>query len=213
MRRFRARRAVDRRSHVNRPVEPPFVTQAFLISTGAVALAEIGDKTQLLSLVLAARYRKPLPIIVGVFAATLLNHGCAGALGEWLGALVTPSVMRWALAFSFIAMGLWILVPDKLDAAEADTNRSRLGVLGATFVAFFIAEMGDKTQIATVALAARFHDYIGVVAGTTAGMMIANVPAILLGDRFAHRLPTRVVHGVAAVMFVVLGALALFRGV
>nr|WP_218883805.1 TMEM165/GDT1 family protein [Burkholderia guangdongensis] len=184
-----------------------------MISTGAVALAEIGDKTQLLSLVLAARYRKPLPIIAGVLVATLVNHGCAGALGEWLGMLVTPSVMRWALTFSFIAMGVWILVPDKLDADEADTSRSRLGVFGATFVAFFLAEMGDKTQIATVALAARFHDYIGVVAGTTTGMMLANVPAILLGDRFAHRLPTRIVHGVAAVLFVVLGALALFRGV
>ena len=143
----------------------PYVSQAFLISTGAVALAEIGDKTQLLSLVLAARYRKPVPIILGVLVATLVNHGFAGALGEWLGVLVTPSIMRWALAFSFIAMGLWILVPDKLDADEANANRSRLGVFGATLVAFFLAEMGDKTQIATVALAARFQDYIGVVAG------------------------------------------------
>ncbi|PRF55399.1 hypothetical protein C6T58_22780 [Burkholderia multivorans] len=186
------------------------MTQAFLISTGAVALAEIGDKTQLLSLVLAARYRKPLPIILGVLVATLVNHGCAGALGEWLGALVTPSIMRWALAVSFVGMGLWILVPDKLDADEANANRSRLGVFGATFVAFFLAEMGDKTQLATVALAARFQDYIGVVAGTTFGMMLANVPAILLGDRFAHRLPTKLVHGIAAVLFVVLGVLALF---
>ncbi|MCA8286901.1 TMEM165/GDT1 family protein [Burkholderia vietnamiensis] len=185
------------------------MSQAFLISTGAVALAEIGDKTQLLSLVLAARYRKPVPIILGVLAATLVNHGLAGALGEWLGALVTPSIMRWALAFSFIAMGLWILVPDKLDEDEASATRSRLGVFGATLVAFFLAEIGDKTQIATVALAARFHDYIGVVAGTTFGMMLANVPAILLGDRFAHRLPTKLVHGIAAVLFVVLGALAL----
>lgn len=185
------------------------MSQAFLISTGAVALAEIGDKTQLLSLVLAARYRKPVPIILGVLVATLVNHGFAGALGEWLGALVTPSIMRWALAFSFIAMGLWILVPDKLDADEANANRSRLGVFGATLVAFFLAEMGDKTQIATVALAARFEDYIGVVAGTTFGMMLANVPAILLGDRFAHRLPTKLVHAIAAVLFVVLGALAL----
>ncbi|EAY69446.1 hypothetical protein BDAG_02204 [Burkholderia dolosa AU0158] len=186
------------------------MSQAFLISTGAVALAEIGDKTQLLSLVLAARYRKPLPIIAGVLVATLVNHGFAGALGEWLGALVTPSIMRWALAVSFIGMGLWILVPDKLDADEANTNRSRLsGVFGATLVAFFLAEMGDKTQLATVALAARFQDYIGVVAGTTLGMMLANVPAIVLGDRFAHRLPTKLVHGIAAALFVALGALAL----
>ncbi|MHA7234944.1 TMEM165/GDT1 family protein [Burkholderia pseudomallei] len=188
------------------------MTEAFLISTGAVALAEIGDKTQLLSLVLAARYRKPLPIIAGVLAATLINHGFAGALGEWLGIYLTPAVMRWALALSFIGMGLWILVPDKLDADEANANRSRLGVFGATFVAFFLAEMGDKTQIATVALAARFQDYVGVVAGTTLGMMLANVPAILLGDRFAHRLPTKLVHGIAAVLFIVLGALAVLHG-
>ncbi|MCC8395121.1 TMEM165/GDT1 family protein [Paraburkholderia sp. MMS20-SJTR3] len=186
------------------------MTQAFLISTGAVALAEIGDKTQLLSLVLAARYRKPLPIILGVLAATLINHAGAGALGAWLGSLLTPTIMRWALAVSFIGMGLWILVPDKLDDEEANTSRSHLGVFGTTVVTFFLAEMGDKTQIATVALAARFHDFFGVVAGTTLGMMIANVPAILLGDRFAHRLPTKLVHGIAAVMFVVLGAMALF---
>jgi len=172
------------------------VFHAFLISTGAVALAEIGDKTQLLSLVLAARYRKPMPII----------------LGAWLGSLLTPAIMRWALAISFIGMGLWILVPDKLDDEEANTNRTHLGVFGATVVAFFLAEMGDKTQIATVALAARFHDFFGVVAGTTLGMMIANVPAILLGDRFAHRLPTGIVHGIAAVLFVVLGTMALFGG-
>ena len=184
--------------------------QALLISTGAVALAEIGDKTQLLSLVLAARYRKPVPIIFGVLVATLVNHAGAGALGAWLGSLVTPTVMRWALAASFIGMGLWILVPDKLDEDEAKANRTHLGVFGATVVTFFLAEMGDKTQLATVALAARFHDFFGVVAGTTLGMMIANVPAILLGDRFAHKLPTKAVHGIAAVMFVVLGALALF---
>ncbi len=192
------------------PGIPHNVDHAFLISTGAVALAEIGDKTQLLSLVLAARYRKPLPIILGVLVATLVNHAGAGALGAWLGTLVTPAIMRWALAVSFIGMGLWILVPDTLDEDEAKANRTRLGVFGATVVAFFLAEMGDKTQIATVALAARFHDFFGVVAGTTLGMMIANVPAIILGDRFAHRLPTKVVHGIAAVMFVVLGAMALF---
>src|SRR5690349_3626842 len=185
------------------------VEQAFLISTGAVALAEIGDKTQLLSLVLAARYRKPIPIMLGVLVATLANHAGAGAIGDWLGALVTPTIMRWALTISFIAMGIWVLIPDKLDANEANVARGRLGVFGATLVTFFLAEMGDKTQIATVALAARFHEFIGVVAGTTLGMMLANVPAILLGERFAHRLPTRTVHGIAAVMFVVLGAMAL----
>jgi len=185
------------------------VNQAFLVSAGAVALAEIGDKTQLLSLVLAARYRKPLPIILGVLVATLVNHSGAGALGTWLGAFVTPGVMRWALAASFVAMGLWILVPDKLEEGEANVNRSQLGVFGATVVTFFLAEMGDKPQIATVALAARFQDFFGVVAGTTLGMMIANVPAILLGDRFAHKLPTKLVHAVAAVLFVVLGVLAI----
>jgi Ca2+/H+ antiporter, TMEM165/GDT1 family len=188
------------------------VNQAFLVSAGAVALAEIGDKTQLLSLVLAARYRKPVPIILGVLVATLVNHAGAGALGTWLGALLTPSVMRWALAVSFVAMGVWILVPDKLDNGETDVNRSHLGVFGATVVSFFLAEIGDKTQIATVALAARFHDFFSVVAGTTLGMMIANVPAILLGDRFAHKLPTNLVHGVAAILFIVIGVLAL-RGV
>lgn len=209
-RRNRARRVVGRRSFIFGPRNPFNVNQAFLISTGAVALAEIGDKTQLLSLVLAARYRKPVPIILGVLTATLINHAGAGALGAWLGSMLTPTIMRWALAASFIGMGLWILVPDKLDDEEANTNRTHFGVFGATVVTFFLAEMGDKTQIATVALAARFHDFFGVVAGTTLGMMIANVPAILLGDRFAHRLPTRLVHGIAAVMFVVLGAMALF---
>jgi putative Ca2+/H+ antiporter (TMEM165/GDT1 family) len=188
------------------------VEQAFLISTGAVALAEIGDKTQLLSLVLAARYRKPVPIMLGVLAATLVNHACAGALGAWLGTLLTPGIMRWALGISFVVMGLWVLIPDKLDPSETNVGRSHLGVFGTTIATFFLAEMGDKTQIATVALAARFHDFFGVVAGTTLGMMLANVPAIWLGERFAHKLPTKAVHGVAAVLFVVLGALAFIRG-
>jgi Ca2+/H+ antiporter, TMEM165/GDT1 family len=188
------------------------MTEAFLVATGAVALAEIGDKTQLLSLVLAARYRKPWPIVFGVLAATLANHAGASAVGTWLSALVTPSVMRWALAASFIVMGLWVLVPDKLDPDDARPARTRLGIFGTTLVTFFLAEMGDKTQIATVALAARFHDFFSVVAGTTFGMMLANVPAIFLGERFAHRLPGGAVHGIAAVLFVVLGVLAI-RGV
>jgi len=187
------------------------VSQAFLISTGAIAFAEIGDKTQLLSLYLAARYRKATPIILGVLAATLINHALAAALGEWLGALITPSIMRWAIACSFIGMGLWILVPDKLAANPAHTNHTRFGIFSAAFVAFFIAEIGDKTQLATIALAARFSDYIGVVAGTTLGMMLANIPAILLGGRFAHRLPTTLIHTAAAVLFILLGILALLR--
>lgn len=185
---------------------------AFLISTGAVTLAEIGDKTQLLSLVLAARYRKPYPIMLGVLAATLANHAGASALGAWLGELLTPGVMRWVLAVSFLVMGIWVLIPDKLNADEARLARGHFGVFGATALTFFLAEMGDKTQIATIALAARFHDYIGVVAGTTLGMMIANVPAILLGERFAHRLPTRTVHAFAAVLFIGLGLIAIMQG-
>lgn len=181
----------------------------FLISAGAVALAEIGDKTQLLSLVLAARYRKPYAIMLGVLAATLTNHAGAGALGAWLSELLTPGVMRWILAVSFLIMGIWVLIPDRLDADETRLARGRFSVFGATALTFFLAEMGDKTQIATIALAARFHDYIGVVAGTTLGMMSANIPAILLGERFAHRLLTRAMHALAAVLFLGLGLIAL----
>ena len=185
--------------------------QAFLVSTGAVALAEIGDKTQLLSLVLAARYRKPIPIMLGVLVATLANHACAGAIGAWLGALVTPEIMRWALGISFVVMGVWVLVPDKLDPSETNVGRSHLGVFGTTLATFFLAEMGDKTQLATVALAARFHDFFGVVAGTTLGMMLANVPAVLLGDVVAKKVPMRLVHGIAAAIFAVLGVLTLLN--
>ncbi|MBU6492079.1 TMEM165/GDT1 family protein [Pandoraea sp.] len=179
----------------------------FLISTGVVALAEIGDKTQLLSLVLAARFKKPVPIILGILAATLLNHAGAGAIGDWLTTVVSPAILRWSIVISFLAMAVWILIPDKLDA-EDDSARGKFGVFGTTLVTFFMAEMGDKTQIATVMLAARFHEFFGVVAGTTLGMMLANVPAVLLGHRFAHRMPTRAVHIAAAVIFAVLGVLA-----
>ena len=181
--------------------------EAFLVSTGIVALAEIGDKTQLLSLVLAARYRRPLPIVTGIFLATLFNHALASAVGGWLNALLGPEVLRWALGLSFIAMAAWVLVPDKLDSVQV--RGAGLGVLGATLLAFFLAEMGDKTQIATVALAARFDAFLPVVAGTTFGMMIANVPAVLAGDRMATRMPVRLVHGVAAALFAVLGVIAL----
>jgi putative Ca2+/H+ antiporter (TMEM165/GDT1 family) len=181
---------------------------AFLISTGIVALAEIGDKTQLLAFILAARFRKKTPIVLGILVATLANHGFAGALGAWLTSLVSPQTMRWLLGASFIAMAIWTLIPDKLDEDEA--KLPRLGVFGATLVAFFLAEMGDKTQIATIALAAQYRDFIYVVGGTTLGMMIANVPAVLLGDRIAHRMPVRLVHGIAAAIFLVLGLAALF---
>lgn len=182
--------------------------EAFLVSTGIVALAEIGDKTQLLALFLAARWRRPWPIILGIFTATSVNHALAGAVGAWLTQVIGPDALRWILGVSFIAMAAWMLVPDKLD--EADTGKLRLGVFGTTVVAFFLAEMGDKTQVATVALVAQFQAYYAVVAGTTLGMLIANVPAVLLGDKLAHRLPVRLVHGIAALIFACLGLAALF---
>ena len=182
--------------------------EALLLSTGIVALAEMGDKTQLLAFILAARFRRPVPIILGIFAATLLNHGLAGALGAWITGVVGPEAMRWVLGLSFLAMAAWVLVPDKIEEAEARTA-ARLGVFGATFVTFFLTEMGDKTQIATVALAAHYQALTAVVLGTTLGMLIANVPAVLLADRFAERLPMRLIHLAAAAVFAVLGVLAL----
>lgn len=182
---------------------------SFLVSTAVVGLAEIGDKTQLLSLVLAARYRKPLPIVLGVFAATLLNHGGSGALGAWLASVITPGIMNWAVVASFAWMAVWILIPDKLDDVDAIAAKRSMGVFLTTALTFFVAEMGDKTQIVTIALAARFHDFYWVVAGTTLGMMLANVPVIYFGNTFSDRLPTKAVHIVAAILFVVMGGLAL----
>jgi len=183
--------------------------QALLVSTGVVALAEIGDKTQLLALVLAARWRKPVPIILGILVATVLNHALAGAVGAWLAAAVGPQAMRWILGLSFLAMAAWILVPDKADD-EAAAREPRYGVFLATLVTFFLVEMGDKTQIATVALAAKYASLWAVVAGTTLGMMLANVPAVLVGEAAARSLPLGVVRAVAAVIFAVLGLLMLF---
>lgn len=177
---------------------------AFLMATGIVALAEIGDKTQLLSFLLAARYQRPLPIIAGIFVATLVNHALAGAVGSWLTALLGPETLRWVLGIGFMLMAVWMLIPDQLDAAEAEVA-PRFGVFGTTLIAFFLAEMGDKTQVATVALAAQYADFLLVVAGTTVGMMLANVPAVLVGDKLATRLPVRLVHGIAALMFAALG--------
>jgi putative Ca2+/H+ antiporter (TMEM165/GDT1 family) len=182
--------------------------EAFLVSTGVVALAEIGDKTQLLALVLAAKYRKPVPIILGILVATLLNHALAGAVGAWLASAIGPSAMRWILGVSFIAMAAWIMVPDKLDD-EAEVKAPRFGVFVTTLLVFFVVEMGDKTQIATVALAAKYASLVGVVAGTTLGMMIANVPAVLLGEVAARKLPMKLVHGIAAAIFLVLGVAVL----
>ncbi len=169
----------------------------------------MGDKTQLLALLLAARFRKPMPIILGILVATLVNHGLAGALGEGIARALGPDVLRWVIGGSFLAMAVWMLVPDKIDEAEGGTQR--FGVFGTTVVAFFLAEMGDKTQIATVALAARYHDLVAVVTGTTLGMMLANVPAVLLGDQVARRVSMPVVHAVAAAIFAVLGVLTLLN--
>ena len=183
---------------------------AFLVSTAIVALAEMGDKTQLLSLVLAARFRKPWPIVLGILVATLVNHALAGAVGAWVTQMVGPDAMRWILGLSFIAMAVWMLIPDKLDD-DGTSQHSRWGVFGTTLVAFFLAEMGDKTQIATVMLAAQYSGaYVWVVAGTTFGMMLANAPVVWLGDKLVKKVPIRMVHLVSAVIFLVLGLLALF---
>ena len=183
---------------------------AFLVSTGIVALAEMGDKTQLLSLVLAARFRKPWPIVWGILVATLANHALAGALGSWVTTLLGPDMLRWVLGLSFIAMAVWMLIPDKLDDGNGD-NAPRMGVFMTTVIAFFLAEMGDKTQIATVMLAAQYQAWLAVVAGTTLGMMIANAPVVWFGEAITRRVPIRLVHGVSAVIFLVLGILALLH--
>ena len=182
--------------------------QAFLLSTGIVALAEMGDKTQLLALVLAARLKQPWLIVAGIFVATLLNHAVAGALGAWVTTQISPQSLRYILGASFIAMAAWMLVPDKLGNA-ADKKAPRLGVFGTTVVLFFLAEMGDKTQIATVMLAARFDAYFVVVSGTTLGMMLANAPVVWLGERMTRLVPLRVVHLVSAAVFLGLGLWAL----
>ena len=187
----------------------PHTMEAFLISTSVVALAEMGDKTQLLSLVLAARFRKPWPIVAGIFVATLVNHALAGAVGAWITSYLGENAMRWILGLSFIGMAVWMLIPDKLDEDEV-SGHSRWGVFGTTLVAFFLAEMGDKTQIATVMLAAKYNAYLWVVAGTTLGMMLANAPVVWLGDKLVKRVPIRLVHVISAVIFLVLGVLALF---
>jgi len=182
---------------------------AFLLATGLVALAEIGDKTQLLALVLAARFRKPWPIVAGILVATLANHAFAGAVGEIVTEFVPRDVLRWVLGLSFLAMAAWTLVPDKLDDDEAPRTAS--GVFVTTLVAFFLAEMGDKTQLATVALAAQFDQYAWVVAGTTLGMMVANVPVVFLGDRLSKRIPLKPVRMVAAALFAAVGAFVLLQ--
>lgn len=185
--------------------------EAFLVSTGIVALAEIGDKTQLLTLLLASRYRKPWPIVLGILVATLANHAIAAAVGAWVAREVGDQAMRWILGLSFLAMAAWMLVPDKLEG-DAGASRKLGGVLLTTIVLFFLVEIGDKTQVATVALAARFEAFAAVVAGTTLGMLLANAPVAFFGDAIARRVPIRAVHVVAALLFAALGIGVLATG-
>lgn len=185
------------------------MSSALLVSTGVIALAEIGDKTQLLAFLLATRFKKPIPIIIGITLATLINHGLAGVVGSWITANVDQSILRWILGVSFIAMAVWTLIPDKIEDEETQLA-TKLGVFGATFITFFLAEMGDKTQIATVAMSAHYNDVLMVVAGTTLGMLIADVPAVFAGDKLATKIPMKLVHRIAAAMFAALGIATLF---
>lgn len=185
--------------------------QAFWVSTGVVALAEMGDKTQLLAWVLAVRFKKPWPIVAGILVATLLNHGLAGALGGWITQAVNPATLRWVLGLSFFAMAVWTLVPDKIEDDETRMTQ-KMGVFSATLVTFFLAEMGDKTQLATVAMAAHYANPVWVVLGTTLGMLLADVPVVFLGKSLSPKIPMRLVHTVAAAVFALLG-LATLLGV
>ena len=187
------------------------ILEAFLVSTGVVALGEMGDKTQLLAMLLAARFRRPWPIVAGILVATVANHALAGAVGQWVADAIGPQWLRWIIGASFLAMAVWMLIPDQIDEDDAGTGGLRLGVFATTVVTFFLAEMGDKTQIATVALAARYDAFVAVVAGTTLGMMLANAPAVWLGDRIAQRVSMTLVHGISALMFAVLGVLTLLN--
>jgi len=182
--------------------------ESLLVSTGVVALAEIGDKTQLLAFILAARFKKPVPIILGILAATIVNHGLAGALGAWITATVSPEILRGVLCLSFIGMAIWTMIPDKIEEEETQVAK-KFGVFGATLITFFLAEMGDKTQIATVAMAAHYATPLMVVIGTTLGMLIADVPAVFVGDKLASRIPMKLVHSIAAAIFALLGVATL----
>jgi len=182
--------------------------ESLLVSTGVVALAEIGDKTQLLAFILAARFKKPLPIVMGILVATTVNHGLAGTLGAWITASVSAEILRWVLGLSFIGMAIWTLVPDEIEEEETRVAR-KFGVFGATLITFFLAEMGDKTQIATIALAAHYGTPLMVVIGTTLGMLIADVPAVFVGKKLASKLPMKPVHAIAAGVFALLGAATL----
>ncbi len=185
--------------------------ESLFVSAGLVALAEMGDKTQLLALVLATRFRKPWPIVFGILVATVLNHALAGWVGHTVGLYFSTGTLRWILGLSFIAMAIWTLIPDKLDDKDAHAAErfGKWGVFGATTLAFFVAEIGDKTQIATIALAARYENVVLVVAGTTVGMLLANAPVVWLGEALCRRIPLRTMHVLTAVLFLVLGIAAL----
>ena len=184
----------------------------FLISTAIVALAEMGDKTQLLALLLAARFRKPVPILIAILLATIINHGISAVIGQWITTVLSPEILLWIVSIGFIAMAAWMLVPDQLDDESENINKwQKYGVFGATFVLFFLAEIGDKTQIATVALAARFGSIFWVTAGTTLGMMLANAPAVFIGNKLADKLPISLIHKIGAAIFFLLGVGALFQ--
>ena len=184
--------------------------QSLFVPTGLVALAEIGDKTQLLALLLAARFRRPWPIIWGILVATGANHFAAGAIGKWVASFFSEATLSWILAACFLAVAAWTLIPDHIDEDEEASHFKRYGPFLTTTIAFFIAEMGDKTQIATVMLAAQYNAYLWVVLGTTLGMMLANAPVVWLGDKLVKKVPIRLVHVISALIFLVLGVVALF---
>lgn len=186
--------------------------EPFFVPTLIVALAEIGDKTQLLALLLAARYRQPWPIIWGIVIATLANHAAAGAIGAWVSQALSPITLSWILAASFAAVALWTLVPDKLEEEDASRGR-RFGPFLATLIAFFLAEMGDKTQIATVMLAAQYPEFVLVILGTTLGMLLANVPVVLVGNLAAGRLPLTLIRRIAALGFAALAVYAVYEAI
>lgn len=182
--------------------------ESFLVSTGVVALAEIGDKTQLLAFILAARFKKPLPIMLGILVATLINHGLAGLLGAWITATVSPDILRWILGLSFIGMAIWTMIPDEIEQEET-WIAGKFGIFGATLITFFLAETGDKTQIATITMAAHYGTPFMVVMGTTLGMLIADIPAVFAGEKLATRIPMKLVHSIAATVFALLGVATL----
>ncbi len=182
--------------------------ESFLVSTGVVALAEIGDKTQLLAFILAARFKKPLPIMLGILVATFINHGLAGLLGAWITATVSPDILRWILGLSFIGMAIWTMIPDEIEQEET-WIAGKFGIFGATLITFFLAETGDKTQIATITMAAHYGTPFMVVMGTTLGMLIADIPVVFAGEKLATRIPMKLVHSIAAAVFALLGVATL----